>query len=79
MEVESVSEEISTSSQIWMWTPDGGREPGDLMGCCCDDDDDGKKEKSSAAMAMPTSGNGADGLGVDGKTGRERRGGRRRF
>ena len=69
MEVESVSEEISTSSQIWMWTPDGGREPGD---------DDGKKEKSSAAMAMPTSGNGADGLGVDGKTGRERRGGWRR-
>ena len=34
-----------------------------------------EKEKSSAAMAMPTSGNGADGLGVDGKTGRERRGG----
>ena len=41
-------------------------------------DDDGKKEESSAAMARPTSGSGADGLGADGETGRERRGGRRR-
>ena len=41
-------------------------------------DDDGKKEESSAAMARPTSGSGADGLGADGETGRERRGGRQR-
>ena len=65
MKVESVFEEILAPSQIW--TPDGGRNSLARRSA--------EKEKSSAAMAMPTSGNGADGLGVDGKTGRERRGG----
>ena len=61
MKVESVSVEISASSQ--KWTPDGGRDyvfdiwtfstfstiEGDFMGCC-DNDDDDRKEKSSAVM-----------------------------
>ena len=74
MGVESVSEEISASSQ--KWTPDGGRDH------VFDDDRSEEekeifsaKEKSSAALVRPTSGSGADGLGADGKTGRERRGG----
>ena len=81
MKVESVSEEISIPSQNW--TPDGGRSS-------FDDDDDRsveeseeekerssakEKVKSSAPLVRPTSGSGADGLGADGETGRERRGG----
>ena len=91
MKVESVSEEILASSQNW--TPDGGREHVfDNLDFFDDDDGNKEKERSSAATMVttmtgrrrsprwpwsrPTSGNGAV-LGVDGKTGRERRGGRR--
>ena len=78
MKVDPVSEKMSTPSQNW--TPDGGREHVfDNLDFLDEDERSSEKveKKSSVAMVRPTSGNGADGLGVDGKTGSERRGGRR--
>ena len=80
MKVESVSEEISASSQ--KWTPDGGRDHVFDDDRSVEESEEEKerssakeKVKSSAALVRPTSGSGADGLGADGETGRERRGG----
>ena len=71
MKVDPVSEKILIPSQNW--TPDGGRNS--LNDYSLGDQSEEEKVKSSAAKARPTSGSGADGLGADGETGRECRGG----